>query len=367
MPAVAGLARDRRAIVERHARADDGRAALQTMTTLLPIAGLWALIIGDGGDHAALTLAATVLLALFLLRVFVLMHDCGHGSLFLSPALNRRCGFAFGVLAAIPQFVWSQNHQYHHATNGNWQRYRGPLNIIGVDDYDALDRGQQRRYRLLRNIWLAPLGGLLYLFAWPRINFVRATAALVRHRCRANAAPDGGAAGAFRAPCCASLQNYAHMFWNNVALLGLLALGSTLAGPGLFLSCYLASLGLAGGMAIILFTVQHNFENSYASADAGWDPIRAAVDGTSLLVLPGWLNWFTADIAYHHVHHLCARIPNYRLVECHDALAERFTTVTRIRLAQVPAALRCILWDTHARRIVSVAEHRRQSTLKAAR
>ncbi len=367
MAVTAPLADSRRIIADRHALPDNRRGALQVLTTALPIAALWALVIADGGAHGAVTIAATALLALFLLRVFVLMHDCGHGSLFRSPGLNRGCGFAFGVLAAIPQFVWSQNHQFHHSTNGNWSRYRGPLNIIAADEYAAMSAGRQRRYRNLRAIWLAPLGGLLYLLVWPRVNLVRASAALVRQRWRARrtAAP-GAAAGDFHSPVCASLQSYAHMFWNNVGLLLLWVVLALAAGPGLFLFCYLVSLALAGGLAIVLFTVQHNFECSYASADEGWDPLQAAVEGTSLLVLPGWLNWFTADIAYHHVHHLCARVPNYHLAACHRDMAHLFTAVRRIHLRQIPAALRCILWDTHGRRIISVAEHRRQSALKAA-
>src|SRR5262249_34843390 len=107
---------------------------------------------------------------------------------------------------------------------------------------------------------------------------------------------------------------------------------------------------------IALFTVQHNFRHSYASGDEGWDYDAAAMEGTSFLVLPGWLNWFTANIGYHHVHHLSASIPNYRLARCHAENLHLFSDVPRIRLAEVPEAVTHILWDTAARRLVSVAE-----------
>ncbi len=117
---------------------------------------------------------------------------------------------------------------------------------------------------------------------------------------------------------------------------------------------------LAGGAGLLLFAVQHNFEQSYASGDEGWDYDRGALEGSSFLQLPGWLNWMTANIGYHHVHHLSARIPSYCLVACHDENAALFSQVRRIRLAQVPAALKCILWDTVTQRIVSVAELQRR-------
>lgn len=144
------------------------------------------------------------------------------------------------------------------------------------------------------------------------------------------------------------------MLGNNMVLLALwVALAWTL-GPVLFFAVYVASLSLAGGAGILLFTVQHNFDASYATGDDGWDYDAAALHGTSFLVLPAWLNWFTVNIAYHHVHHLSARIPNYRLVRCHDENRHLFVDVRRISLRGIPAALKCILWDTATRRIVPV-------------
>jgi omega-6 fatty acid desaturase (delta-12 desaturase) len=146
------------------------------------------------------------------------------------------------------------------------------------------------------------------------------------------------------------------MLWNNLVLLSAWALMAWAVGPWPFFVCYVVSGSLAGGYGIILFTVQHNFEHAYASADEGWNRDEAALSGTSFLVLPRWLNWITADAAYHHVHHLCASVPNYRLAACHKEHELLFSSVTRVGLFEIPSALKHVLWDVAARRLVSVAE-----------
>ena len=347
-------------MADRHRRPDNVKGSIQVVSTLVPIAGLWYAIAASAGRSFWLTAGAAVLIGFYLIRAFVLMHDCGHGSLFRTGYLNRACGFIFGVLSGIPQPVWAKHHHYHHLTNGNWDRYRGPLNIISVDEYAAMTGMQQRRYRYLRNVWLSPLGGLLYFIVPPRVTWLRASISLVRHVIAKKIACPGASIRShmldFKTPYCCSVQEYGHMLANNLTLLALWGLMAWSVGPILFFACYMVCMSLAGGAAIVLFSVQHNFEHSYASQNEGWDRNTAAITGTSFLVLPRWLNWFTANMAYHHVHHLCAGIPNYGLVACHEEYQHLFSDVTRIRLSQVPHSLRYILWDTRLRRLVSVAE-----------
>jgi omega-6 fatty acid desaturase (delta-12 desaturase) len=128
-------------------------------------------------------------------------------------------------------------------------------------------------------------------------------------------------------------------------------------GPVRFLAIHIISLTLTGAVMILLVHSQHNFEHAYASGDADWDATTATLAGTSYLLLPRWLRWFTADSCYHHIHHLSAAIPNYRLAACHERHADLFAGVKRLRLADLPGTLRCILWDPHARRIISMAEY----------
>jgi acyl-lipid omega-6 desaturase (Delta-12 desaturase) len=358
------IKRQKRSIIDRHTKPDNGKALTQVVTTLLPLGLLWWAAVESSRISVWLTVGVTLVMSLFLLRAFVMMHDCGHGSLFRTGWLNKVFGFVFGVVSGMPQYVWSQHHAYHHATNGNWAKYRGPLNIASVEEYAAMSDKQQRANRRARNIVMAPLAGFMYLLLNPRLTWIKGSIQLLGHivarKIAQPAIPLRKHAADFKTRYWASAAEYWHMTGNNVVLLSGWILMSWLIGPALFFSVYVVSVSLAGAGGIVLFTVQHNFKHSYASGDEGWDYETAAIEGTSFLILPGWLNWFTADIAYHHVHHLSARIPNYCLVRCHEENAHLFANVTRVKLSEIPDALKYILWDTQARRIISVAEHGRQ-------
>jgi acyl-lipid omega-6 desaturase (Delta-12 desaturase) len=203
----------------------------------------------------------------------------------------------------------------------------------------------------------------------PRLTWLKGSEQLLLHLARSKCAQHGVSLRAlardFRTRSWATAQEYRHVSANNLALLALWGVLAWLVGPMLFFGVYIAALSLAGGAGIAIFAVQHNFERAYASGDGGWDHHRAALEGTSFLLLPRWLNWFTANIAFHHLHHLSARIPSYCLARCHDEYAALFADVTRIGFAQIPRALRCILLDTQAKRIVSVAELRQAALRRA--
>ena len=356
------LKASKRQIIERHVRPNDRKGLTMVLTTLLPVACLFYATLEAA--EVSYWLSATMLLAtsLFLIRAFVLMHECGHGSLFRSGRLNRAFGFVLGVFTGMPQYVWARHHQHHHATNGNWERYRGPLNVIRVHEYEVLTPGQKRRYRGARSIWMAPLAGLMYVIVNPRLNWLRGSFGWLLHVAMGKVRQPGrelkALASEFISPHWASAKEYQHMCLNSCMVLGLWVAISWLDGSGLFVAAHIISASLAGAAGIVIFAVQHNFDHAYASGDAGWDYDRAVLEGTSFLTLPPWLNWFTANIGYHHIHHLSARIPNYCLVDCHEEFAHLFVGVRRIGLAQIPGELRCMLWDAPGARIVSVAQAR---------
>ncbi len=359
------LKQKKRAIILEHARANDVRALSQVLTTLILLAIVWWAAIRSIEVSLWLTAGATLLIALLSLRVFTLMHECGHGSLFRRPRLNRIFGFLLGVLTGMPQYVWSQHHSFHHANNGNWEKYRGPYTTLSVDEYAAMTKAQQRVYRSKYSILVAPFAGFIYLIFNPRFTWLKGSIECLGHVARSKLArPDVALkvhAASFETHYWASAKQYRHMLWNNVALLSLWATMCWLVGATRFAPIYLISLSLAGGFGILLFTVQHNFRHSYASDTRNWDYDRGAIEGTSFLVLPRWLNWFTANIGYHHIHHLSSRIPNYRLVRCHNQYRALFADVTRVKLSEVPRALKYILWDERAQRIISVEEFRQMS------
>lgn len=349
------------AMISRYGRSNDWRGAAQVLLTLVPLTALWWLAIISLQRSYCLLALAVVLIILFTLRCFALMHECGHLSLFHSRLLNRTVGFVLGVVSGMPQYVWSQHHNYHHANNGNWEKYRGPYTTLSVDEYSALTKIGKCLYRGKCNIAAAPIAGFIYLVFNPRFTWLKGSLALLRHLVARKLAQPGISlrehAGTFRTRYWKTSKEHWHMFWNNVVLLSSVTLLVWLCGSGAFLAAYVISLSIAGGLGIVLFTVQHNFEHSYASETARWDHDTGATEGTSFLVLPWWLNWFTLNIGYHHIHHISASIPGYQLVQCHEAYEHLFSRVTRLKLTQVHAALKCILWDTRARRIISVKEY----------
>jgi len=141
------MKQQKRSIILRHAQADDVKGLTQVLTTLASLALLWWIAVLSIDVSRWLTVAAVLLISLFTLRVFALMHECGHGSLFRTQRLNRTFGFILGVASGMPQYVWSQHHNYHHANNGNWEKYRGPYTTLSVDEYAAMSDTQQRLYR----------------------------------------------------------------------------------------------------------------------------------------------------------------------------------------------------------------------------
>jgi acyl-lipid omega-6 desaturase (Delta-12 desaturase) len=357
----------KREIINRHANSRDLIAWFQVMIVLTALVSLWIIAVLFNRYSYWLLLVTVPAISLFLLRIFALMHECGHACLFRSRWPNRAVGFLFGVISGMPQYVWSQHHNYHHATNGNWEKYRGAVATLSVREFAALSRSKQRLYQRTRHLLMAPVGGFIYLIFNPRFTWLKGTVQLLRHVVAGKMAqprtPLRTLTASFKTRYWSSPREYWQMFWNNLALVSIWAIMCWAVGAGTFFTIYLLAGSIAGGAGLILFTVQHNFEHAYATDTEHWDYDIAAMRGTSFLVLPSWLNWFTANIGYHHVHHISASIPNYCLVRCHKEYEALFVDVPRLSLACIYHALECILWDEKAERIISIAEYRQQVAL----
>jgi omega-6 fatty acid desaturase (delta-12 desaturase) len=171
----------KRAIIRRHVQADNVKGLTQVLTTLTSLAVLWwAAVLSVAVSHW-LTIAAVLLISLFSLRVFALMHECGHSSLFRTHRLNRAFGFLLGVVSGMPQYVWSRHHSYHHAHNGNWEKYRGLYTTLSVDEYAAMTDVRQRLYRHKCSIAFAPFAGLIYVIFNPRLTWLKGSVGLLSH------------------------------------------------------------------------------------------------------------------------------------------------------------------------------------------
>src|SRR2546423_15283017 len=163
MSSVTRIKQQKRTIVDQHIEADNVRGFAQVLTTLVPLAALWYAAALSAGVSYWLTAAVTLAMSLFVLRAFLLMHDCGHGSLFRTARLNKAFGFIFGVVWGMPQYVWSQHHAFHHATNGNWAKYGGPPAFLpGGENVPLTDR-QQPQYQTFPTHRVGPLARVLYV------------------------------------------------------------------------------------------------------------------------------------------------------------------------------------------------------------
>ncbi|PCH59249.1 MAG: fatty acid desaturase [Gammaproteobacteria bacterium] len=353
-------------LISKYSKSCNIKAWVQMLNTIVPYLLLWYFAAISLQISYWLTALCIFFMVLFLLRMFVLMHESGHNSLFRNSRLNKVSGIIFGVFSGMPQYVWSQRHNFHHSTNGNWSKYRGPLGTLSTDEFSELSTQKQKSYVRARKLMNAPLAGFMYLIFNPRFTWVKGSLLLIRHlvlgKLQRPSASLKTIAAEFKSTYWSSAKEYRCMTFNNLMLISIWLWMSFLLGPLAFFIIYIISLSLAGASAIILFAAQHNFEHAYASDDEGWDYYQAALHGTSYLKLPKILNWFTANIGYHHVHHLSVRIPNYLLQECHQEYRHLFVEVPRINLSKIMSTFDYILWDIKARRIISVKEFYERSS-----
>jgi omega-6 fatty acid desaturase (delta-12 desaturase) len=316
---------DWRKVVARYQGSHVGRSLFQLVTTL----GL--LVVTLVAMHRMLHVApwVTALLVLpaagFIIRTFIIMHDCSHGSFLPWPKVNDAVGFLTGVLTLTPYSQWRREHALHHASSGDLDRRgNGDVTTITVREYLALNSWGRFRYRLFRNPAVLLGLGPLHMMV------------LQRFRSR------GVATGT---------KQLWNVWMTNVAIGGLIATLVLAAGAQSLLVIYLPAYYLATMAGVWLFYVQHQFEDAYWQPHENWDYATAAVQGSSYLRLPRILQWFTGSIGLHHVHHLGPRIPNYRLQRAHDE-NPLFHKAPVMTIAKGVRALRLTLYDEQQRQMI---------------
>jgi omega-6 fatty acid desaturase (delta-12 desaturase) len=307
------------------------RSIAEILITSLPFVLIWALMwlaVSVGYWPVALVLAVPA--AGFLVRLFMIQHDCSHRSFFRSRRSNDWTGRIIGVLTLTPHDFWRHSHNLHHAHSGNLDRPPiGGLDTLTVRAFQALPRWRQWRYRLYRHPLVLFGFGPMYTFLLDyRLPF--------------------GFMHAGWMPWISTLGT-------NVAI-AVLATGVIwLVGVGPFLRVQIPITLLATTMGVWLFYVQHQFEVTYWQHDKHWNAHDSALQGSSYYVLPGILRWFSANIGVHHVHHLASRIPCYRLPEVLKDYPE-LQTFNRVTLRESIESVRLALWDENKRRLVSFRE-----------
>jgi omega-6 fatty acid desaturase (delta-12 desaturase) len=325
-------------ILAKYRQPRQGRSVFELLVTLIPFAAFWA----GASISAAQGFWPGIILILpaaaFLLRLFMIQHDCGHGSFFAQRRLDTWTGRSLGVLTLTPYDYWRRAHAEHHASAGNLdERGVGDITTLTIAEYAALSWRGRLGYRLYRHPLVMFGVGPAWLF-------------LIKHRLPFGMMKSGAL------PWVSTMAT-------NLAVVVMAALLIWAVGIVPFLLVHLPVVLLAAAAGVWLFYVQHQFEDTHWSKDEEWEFPEAALHGASHYDLPLVLRWLTGNIGIHHVHHLASRIPYYRLPEVlrdHPELAG----IGRITLMDSLRCVRLVLWDEQACRLVSFRDARRTGALR---
>ena len=322
-------ARQWRQVVAPYERPSDARAAVQLVCTWVPLAAVFWLMHRALATSVWMSLGLAIPAAGLLVRTFIVMHDCGHGSFFSARRLNGIVGWIAGVLTLTPYAQWRRDHALHHASSGDLDRRgHGDVKTLTVHEFNALTPRGRVAYRLLRHPAVLFGIGPIHLMLIQRVR------------------PRG-------TPL---LDPETRSVWStNLGIACLFVAAALAVGWRAALFMYIPAIYLAGAAGIWLFYIQHQFEATYWEPHEEWDYFTASIRGSSYLALPAVLRWVTGDIGVHHVHHLSPRIPNYRLRRCHDENS-MFHGVTTLRARDTWRTLSLALWDEDRRRLVSFAD-----------
>ena len=273
-----------------------------------------------------LTLLLAIPTAGFLVRLFIIQHDCGHGSFFRSQAANDAVGYCIGFLTLLPYAYWLRTHAIHHATSGNLdQRGYGDISTLTVKEYLALPRFRRLLYRLYRHPIVLLGIGPTYQFA-------------IKHRFPISAPRSWK-------------REWISIHITNLAILAILYIMSQTIGLKAFLAVQLPVFFISGLIGVWQFYVQHQFEETYWQKEDKWNYFSAGFEGSSYYQMPRVFQWITGNIGFHHIHHMVSLIPNYRLQECFDTIPE-LQNAKRITMWGSLKCFTLALWDEDQQKLI---------------
>jgi omega-6 fatty acid desaturase (delta-12 desaturase) len=318
-------------IVLKYQKPSLWRALWQIIDTVIPYGVVWYLMYLSLSVSWWLVAPLALLAGALLVRVFIIFHDCGHGSFFKSRAANDLVGFLAGILTFTPYYHWRWEHAIHHSNSGDLdKRGTGDVWTMTVQEYLESSRWKKFAYRLARNPFVLFVVAPVFLF-------------MIRQR--------------FPSPKASARERHS-VYAMNTALLAMAIALSLVFGIKAYLLIQLTVVMVAGGAGVWMFYVQHQFEGVYWERGEDWSYVSAALEGSSFYKLPRVLQWFSGNIGFHHIHHLSPRIPNYNLEKCHKA-DPLFQAVKPITLFSSMKSFTFRLWDEKHRQLVGY-RHLRQ-------
>ncbi|MBK8816991.1 MAG: fatty acid desaturase [Methylococcaceae bacterium] len=321
---------DRKELIQAssvYAQPDSRKAIVQVFNTFIPYLGLWALMIYTvmSGLSVWITLVLSIVTSGFLVRLFVLFHDCCHGAFFPWRWGNRVFGYVAGILTFTAYEDWQRTHIIHHSNSGDLDnRGTGDVWTLTVEEYLKAPRQTRLAYRMFRNPLI--LFSVIPLFLF-----------LIVHRF-----PSQGAK---------KRESYSVHF-TNIAIAAVIVVLSLTLGFWNYLLIQFPMLLIAASLGTWLFYIQHQYEEAYWSRNESWDLTCSGLEGSSYYQLPSVLQWIVGNIGFHHIHHVRANIPNYNLQRCHNEI-DAFQAVKPLTLRKSYQSLWLNLWDEQHQKLVS--------------
>lgn len=318
-------------IVSKYNKPNVRKSVWQIINSLGPYLLLWAAMYYSLQISYLLTLGLALLTAGFQVRMFIIFHDCGHGSFFRSKKANKIVGTLMGSLTFTPYDRWHKDHHVHHSTVGNLdKRGQGDVMTLTVEEYKALSRGKKLYYRIYRNpitiFLIAPFILFVIWFRFPRKNM----------------------------PAVEKQSVYISNLIIAIFTVGMILL----MGWKAFLLIQLPVIYFATVAGVWLFYVQHQFEDVIWTREEDWDYKQMALEGSSFLKFPRVLQWFSGNIGFHHIHHLSPKIPNYNLESCHKS-SPLFENIKPVTFKSSMRTINLRLWDEDASQLISFRHFRK--------
>jgi len=303
---------------------DTWKSIWQILNTLIPYLGLWALIVYSLSISYWITAFLAVLAAGFLVRLFIIFHDCGHGSFFKSQKASTAVGVIFGIFTFTPYFNWHKKHMKHHATVGNLdKRGEGDVWTMTADEYLKSSKWKRIQYRVYRHpITMFGVGALYVFLGENRITNKSM-----------------------------SKKEKLNVYITNFGLVVIFALMSWAIGFFAFLIIQVSILYIAAISGFWLFYLQHQFEDVTWVRNNDWNYREIALEGSSFVKFPKILQWFSGNIGYHHIHHINARIPNYKLEKCYKE-NPIFNEIEPVTFLKSLKTLKLRLWDEKKQKLI---------------